>query len=233
MSTLVGCAVWALISALIVGGLGAVVVYAHTFGYVKSIMWLVAFLLTFTVSVLCVEPIKALLLAVWLSVCRPAAVTSSVDDEAPPPTMSLADRWSQYRLHYETYVAGQRLCDSESCAASRTDELRSMPERLQREQCRQYYGTLTSDLVMFGLYLVTLLLVVLGTRDWHAYYSHRLAIDQLVDGRYVRGPHRPVYDEAQFWTYLTEVLVPTIHPGERAFPLVVMNGRVTQSIVPR
>lgn len=205
----VGCLVWSVAAAIVTGGLLAVIVYGRTFGYVKSVLWLVAFLISFGVSVLCVEPIKALIAAVVLALClrRPALADAKGGSAAPP----LIDKWLQYRLQYASFIRHRQTPTSPPI--SRRSVVESLEQQRRRERFLLYYRQLTIDLVLFTMYLITLLLVVLGTRDSRSYYSNRLATDYLVRGRYVHGPHRPMLNESDMWRYLNDVLVPTIHPG--------------------
>lgn len=196
-----------------------ILAYGHTFGHVKSILFLVTFLMSFGCTVLCVEPLKALAVSVFVVMTVDQHKNRSLEfDGAEDPTaddavLELEYKWTEYAKLFGSYrekCNGQKMSKGQPLSNSHlTDEQIRLHERYSL-----YYDTLTSDLLMFTVYLTTLLLVVLGTRDDMSFYSQRLVNDFLVGGKYVRGPHRPVTNESGFWNYLETIVVPTIHPSE-------------------
>lgn len=221
---IVGIIAWTVICLIIVIGLGVVVLYGHTFGHVKSILWIIAFMMSFGMAVLCIEPLKAIVLAAFLTLCLKRnpfvelASTEASTAEARQPETAEDLQWQHYRTLYAAYVRHKSLA-SQHVQQPGPDKPRmaGAAQRQQRLLAKYllYYSTLTTDLLMFGVYLMTLLLIVLGTRDQLAHHSTRLAKDYVLAGKYAGRPMRGILTAAEFWRYLERVLVPTLHPDEK------------------
>lgn len=196
---------WIIGSAVIVTSLILILLYGHTFGYFKSILWLTAFVISVAISLLIVEPVKQLALSTYLTMCT-RGTHFDIEQEQP----LLSNKWKEYRRAFNSYsrkVVRDTMCwDNETEARSKLNENYLI-----------YYRELTSDLFVFTLFISTLLLVVLGSRDHMALYSNRMASFYTVQSKYVRGPLKPIIGDRDFHDYLSQVLVPTLHPSETRF----------------
>lgn len=195
---------WTIGVSIIVVGLLLTVLYGHSFGYLKSILWLTAFFVSVATTLLVVEPIKQLGLSVYLTMCSKG--TPFDIDEGPK---ILWGKLQAYREAFKGYAL--KTVQDSSCWDVQISDTETA--KLLTEKYLIYYRNLTSDLFVFTLYLLTLLLVVLGSRDSMAFYSNRMTSSYAVKSKYVRGPLKPIIGDDDFYDYLSNVLAPTLHPS--------------------
>lgn len=206
---------WIIGVTIIVVGLLLTLLYGHSFGYFKSILWLTAFFVSVGTTLLVVEPIKHLGLSLYMTMC-----TKSTHFDIDVDRKVFCNKNLAYQQAFNGYM--QKTVQDPSCWEDKTPET-DVASQLATEKYLLYYRDLTSDLFVFSLYLLTLLLVVLGSRDSMAFYSNRMTHAYAVQSKYVRGPLKPIIGDHDFHKYLSSVLVPTLHPSKYFIPL---NSRV-------
>lgn len=204
---------WTIGTAIILLGLVLTLLYGHTFGYFKSILWLTAFFVSVATTLLIVEPLKQLGFSLYLTMC-----TKGTHFDIDVNRKSGCSKIKTYREAFKRYT--QIIVGSATC----WNDQKTNPQALDvkhvalTEKYLIYYRDLTSDLFVFSLYLLTLLLVVLGSRDSIAFYSNKLTASFALNSKYVRGPLKPIIGDQDFHDYLSNVLVPTLHPSKCILP---------------
>lgn len=190
-------------SCIILLGCGLAILYGNSYGYIKSVLWLLAFLISFLTSTFLVQPAKLFATSIFLGYF--GAKQPLTDPIASPDVVKSAfeDYLREYRKIFFNYKKSYEFPkDHQNCTDAR-----------EHEKTCIYYRELMSDMFMFSVYLAILLLIVLGTRDSMVFYSDSLARDYLVNGKYVESPETEVNDEQGLLWYLQNVLVPTLHSG--------------------
>lgn len=191
---------WTIGVAIIVVGLLFTLLYGHSFGYFKSILWLTAFVVSIATTLLIVEPIKQVLLSILETMC-----SKGTHFDIDLKHSKSYSKFKAYRLAFDNY-------NRMTVEDSRNDD---NAETMRIEKYLLYYRNLTSDLFVFSMFLLTLLLIVLGSRDSMAFYSNRMTSSYTVKSKYVHGPLKPIISDADFLDYLRNVLIPTLHPSKK------------------
>lgn len=194
---------WMLSACIILLGSGLAILYGNSYGYIKSVLWLLAFLMSFLTSTFLVQPAKLWAASVFFGYF--GAKQPLTDPIASPDVVK-----STSKENLQEYL--QIFRNYKKSYGSPINDQNSVDARENEKSCI-YYRELLSDLFMFSIYLAILLLIVLGTRDRMVFYSDRLARDFLVNGKYVTSPEAEVQDEQGLISYLRNVLVPTLHSG--------------------
>lgn len=195
---------WIVSGCIILLGSGLAILYGNSYGYIKSVLWLLSFLISFLTSTFLVQPAKLCVVSVVFGYF--GAKQPLTDPIASPDVVKSTSEG--YIREYQEIFRNYK----QSCEISKIDP-KAVDAREHEKTCI-YYRELMSDLFMFSVYLTILLLIVLGTRDRMVFYSDSLARDYLVNGKYVTSPGTEVQDEQGLITYLQNVLVPTLHSGE-------------------
>lgn len=198
---------WILSGCIILLGSGLTILYGNSYGYIKSVLWLLAFLISFLTSTFLVEPAKLCAAAVFLGYY--GAKQPLTDPIASPDVVTSTSEsyLREYREIFRNYKKSYEFPNFDRIAI----------DAREHEKSCIYYRELMSDMFMFSVYLAILLLIVLGTRDGMVFYSDSLARDYLVNGKYVTSPDTDVQDEPGLLSYLQNVLVPTLHSGEHFY----------------
>lgn len=192
---------WMLSGCIILLGCGLAILYGNSYGYIKSVLWLLAFLISFLTSTFLVQPAKLYATSVFFGYF--GAKQPLTDPITSPVKSASQDYLREYQEIFRNYKESYELPK---------DDPNAVDAREHEKMCI-YYRELMSDMFMFSVYLAILLLIVLGTRDGLVFYSDNLARDYLVYGKYVTSPEKEVQDEQGFLSYLQNVLVPTLHSG--------------------
>lgn len=194
----------------ILASLCLILLYGHSFGYIKSILWLTAFLTSVATSLLIVEPLKQIASAVYLTMCTRS---THFDIDQDRPVMS--NQFNECQKAFNTY--SQKVVHDQLCWDQEQDPYGAK----LTEKYLIYYRELTSDLFVFLLYVIALLLIVLGSRDGMALYSNRMVTMYTVDSKFVRGPLKPIIGDQDFHDFLSQVLVPSLQPSKDYNPLLL------------
>lgn len=193
---------WTIGVAIIVVALLLTVLYGHNFGYFKSIIWLTGIFVSVATSLLVVEPIKQLAFSLYMTTC-----TNRTHFDIDVERKTGCNKMDAYQEAFDKYA--QMKVQDPTC--SDDHGYKADAEKVAVEKYLLYYRDLTSDLFVFALYLLTLLLVVLGSRDSMAFYSNRMTTAFTVKSKYVRGPLKPIIGDNDFHEYLSKVLLSTLH----------------------
>lgn len=187
-------------------GSGFTILYGNSYGYIKSVLWLLAFLISFLTSTFLVQPAKIVAFSVIFGYfgAKQPLMTNPIALPGGVVKSASAEYFREYQKIFSNY--------KNSYALRKND--RNIVETRQHEKECIYYRELMSDMFMFTVYLTILMLIVLGSRDGLVFYSDNLARDYLVNGKYVTAPPgTEVQDEQGLISYLQNVLLPTVHAG--------------------
>lgn len=196
--------VWIVVILILVFALFFAILYGHSFGYVKSMLWLAAFAISFLVTSLITDPIKLVSFAIFYTFKTRQPPPENHENEPPFVTALQTRRALSKNLYQRVWIQYSSLIIPRISKKYLT----------KREHYILYYRELSGDLFMFSMYMVTLLLVVLGSRDDRSIQSSRYAREHLVEGRYVRYPVNNISDDQAMFAYLRNVLLPTMHDGK-------------------
>ena len=193
---------------IITASLFITIVYGHTFGYVKSILWLTAFICSIVSAIFIMEPIKlfgkSIIVALFFTKPDTIATKQITDDNC---NQSSTDKYFAYKNLINEH---KRNFTHEDC----TEKTYFTKEELRdKERLILKYRDLSQDLFLVSMYLIILLLIVLGSKDRFAYYSTKMVKDHFVDGKYFENSWTisDVFNENDFFNYVKECLLPTLH----------------------
>lgn len=202
---------WTFAGLIILSGSLFVILYGNAYGYIKSVLWLIAFIISFGMSLFLVEPIRLVAFAIVLAAGHRrdnnrATVTPFTTNplQAFRPVRRCCMAYKQIFNEYVNKKSEKKLVFSK-CAANN--------DKVEWAKDCIYYRELMTDLLMFCLYMAMLLLIVLGSRDSSMFYSGRFAMDCLNGKYFGKMQLEDVTSEKALLRYLTVVLAPTIHQG--------------------
>lgn len=203
---------WTFAGLIILTGSLFVILYGNAYGYIKSVLWLIAFIISFGISLFLVEPIRLVAFAIVLAAAGhrrdnyratvPPFTTHSLQAFRPVRRCCMA--YKQIFTEYANKKPEKMLVFSKSAAIN---------DKVEWAKDCIYYRELMTDLLMFCLYMAMLLLIVLGSRDSSMFYSGRFAMDCLNGKYFGKMQLEDVTSEKALLRYLTAVLAPTIHQG--------------------
>lgn len=192
---------WIFAISIILASLFFSVLYGQSYGYVKSLMWLTAFSMSICISIFVFEPLEHICIAVLSSVFLPNRFYH-FDVEAKP-LLLLSEQQKLFKYYEQKCWEYKQMCSKSENANE--EELK------RKEHTLIYYRNLVMDLLMFSFYVITLMLIVLGSREPMSFYSGQHSRNYFVHGKYVSKPAVEVSNEVDFFSYMSNVLLPTIH----------------------
>lgn len=197
-------AAWTLAAVTILLGSGFVILYGNAYGYIKSVLWLIAFIVSFGMSVFLLQPIRFAAFALVFGFQRKCW--------SPLPLTNPLHWLDVGKGCRQAYVNG--LLDYFNERKKKLAVYRKQNDAEWAKDCI-YYRELISDLLMFCMYMIMLLLIVLGSRDSSMFYSGRFAKDCLVNAKFSDADMqlKDVIDEDTLKQYLRDILAPALHEG--------------------
>nr|KAG5695087.1 hypothetical protein BaRGS_015063 [Batillaria attramentaria] len=215
---------WALV--LFVSGVSTFITFSYSmeWGRDKSIAWLSAMLLSVGQSVMLVQPVKIVVLALVMAwVCKkPQEEEEEKEEEAALDTSQIHLQPDEEPLDYTPRLA----CRPQlSAPAQDSEALTSCRERRMKEVAMQ---RVTREVVAYILYLLLLVLVAVHNRDprgflWTSSVRNLLnagpTVDQVRTGRDV-------------WNWTQRVVIPNLYPDTdyRGQPLPDGGGRIVSTM---
>lgn len=175
-----------------------IIVYSQTFSKMKTIIAITSILLTLILELTVLQFLKGLI-------------------------KSLYELWRKKTSHFdfkEYPKFKETNLNNLSKIKQKCDELkiRICLEKLdfikEKEICDSHFRELISELFRFSFYLVILLTIVLGSRDFTAFYSTRNVRNLFEESKFYSFSMRGVNNDQDFISYLNDSFLPIIHLNE-------------------
>ncbi|XP_019634629.1 PREDICTED: polycystic kidney disease protein 1-like 2 [Branchiostoma belcheri] len=189
------------------------VLYSLEWGPKKSVDWLTSMFLSFSLSLLVVDPIKVLAIAAVLSCVLKKPGDDSIDSsDAKAKTLDQDDEWI-YEIPPDDSDNGMVFClfntEYEEEKVNEPD-----PEKLAR--ARELLATeakmsdLLREIARYFLLVLVLMFIAYNNRDPNAYYVMKTFQDTFVN---VELSLEQVRTPDDFWTWANNTLIPGIYTG--------------------
>ncbi|XP_070577646.1 polycystin-1-like protein 2 [Ptychodera flava] len=181
------------------------VLYSMQWGHEKSLEWLISFLVSFFESILVIQPVKVLCIAILLALIIKTPNLS----ETTGYDIQLAD--DEEYLHDDGYD-DEDLIKYKPPPPPPQDP--PSPEtlenaRIQRQKESEMCG-IVRDIVAYSFYLLFLLIIAYGNKDLMAFYYRKSVYSSFFENI----PYNNIeFGFTSFYTWVNGVLLPVLYPG--------------------
>ncbi|CAG2058004.1 unnamed protein product, partial [Timema podura] len=184
-----------------------IMLYGLSYGKLKSLLWMSSIFYFFIISLIVIQPIKIILIALlltWLFKQQhkyskyewDVSMTPDNVDKSHFESMNFSERrkyWQLYRPMTYNHLQRAR----------------------EKEKLNLKLSEMLSDLIMYLVYFVTLYWVVLANRDDMLYYSNNNMLNMVIFGEYTNSlSFEDIYSDETFKEYISDTLLPAIHGEE-------------------
>ncbi|XP_070569906.1 polycystin-1-like protein 2 [Ptychodera flava] len=178
------------------------VLYSLEWGHEKSVEWLVSFFMSFFQSLLIIQPLKVLCLAILLSL-----IFKKVESDVEVYDVKLKD--DEEYLHDSSKMEAD-LIKYKPPVFDPPDPKMLEDARIAREK-EEKMMELIKEIVTYLLYMAVVWIIAYANRDKMAYYLHKSIDDQLFQNRHFNNIEGGV---SYFGTWTTDVLIPSLYPTQ-------------------
>nr|CAD7413530.1 unnamed protein product [Timema poppensis] len=206
--------------------------YGLSYGKLKSLLWMSSIFYFFIISLIVVQPIKIILIALvltWLFKLediyrREVSQTHHYNNTRTLVSSQQQHKYSKYewdvsmtpdsvdKSHFESMNFSER---RKFWQLYRPMTYSHLQRAREKEKLSLKLSEMLSDLIMYLVYFVTLYWVVLANRDDRLYYSNNNMLNMVIFGKYTNSlSFEDIYSDETFKEYISETLLPTIHGDE-------------------
>ncbi|CAH1244449.1 PKD1 [Branchiostoma lanceolatum] len=180
------------------------VLYSLDWGAKKSIAWLTSMLMSFTMSVFVVDPIKVILLAAVLSLIFRKPSSDEEDDSD--------DEEIQNKLQDDEDWVNEMPSDNDDDLEDKLgapDPVR-LAEAKEKMQKQAVMSDLIREIVRYMLLVLLLMLIAYNNKDPSSYNMVKTFRDNFV---HVELPLENIRTDHDFWTWVNNTLIPGLYTG--------------------
>lgn len=189
----------------------------HSFGTVKSFVWLSAVLASVVQMLFFFEPVKVILGTLYSTFVR----------KQNPPIYELKTEFCK-NLDKTEFEKHKKYCTHLN-DMFRNSYYEPMTEKEQKKLRNRVLEEdelikLLFDLILYILYLILLGFIVFSSRNKFNYFSSRHIEDQLINGKYTKYSLDNIVSNEDVQLYLNYILIPTLHKGKDHSDVLIDDG---------
>ncbi|XP_072035408.1 LOW QUALITY PROTEIN: polycystin-1-like protein 2 [Amphiura filiformis] len=210
---------WILATLSILVSSWMVIEVAGTFGKQKATEWLTSMMISLIQDILLTQPLKVLVIAVFVSLIFKSPEKEDTD-EPPVPHLQNDEEWLHKPLTNEELNDPKKMVDleiegvikdEEEDAIEKPDEDAIEVARVTRFKEMQMTKIL-KEIVFYIVFLNVTMLITLGERDENAYYINKSLQDMFVSSSYHgKMQFSKILTKDQFWNYTENTFLPTLY----------------------
>lgn len=189
----------------------------HSFGTVKSFVWMSAVFLTFNQLLFFFEPLKIFIKTLYITYVK----------KDNPQSYQLKTEFCK-DLDKTEFEKLKKYCTHLNYML-RNSYYEPMTEKEQNKMRKRVLEEdklikLLFDLILYILFLILLGIIVFSSRDKFNYYSSRHIEDQLINGKYTKYSLDNIVSDRDVQLYLNYILIPTLHNFKEHSDKIIDDG---------